>query len=140
MATSSRCEALFRGRAHVYRHGCGALANPARSLSLSPFLSPASDLGAHIAGYAAMCATTLVVGASSSSPVEGPTADCVLAAHYASEVAARMITIGGDVSCALIAQADGGCVVFQSWSIDALISPVVIPCFKSLVPVCGQNY
>ena len=45
-----------------------------------------------------MNATTLVVGADASKPVEGEVADCIMAAHTATELAARMITIGNDVS------------------------------------------
>ncbi|RWS30163.1 proliferation-associated protein 2G4-like protein [Leptotrombidium deliense] len=54
------------------------------------------DLGAHIDGFIAVVAHTLVVGASSSTPITGKKADVVLAAHYAAEVAQRLVRPGGE--------------------------------------------
>lgn len=45
------------------------------------------DLGAHIDGFIAVVAHTLVVGASVDNKVSGREADVILAAHYASEAA-----------------------------------------------------
>lgn len=51
-------------------------------------------IGAHIDGFAAISAETLVVGASESDPVTGPRADALKAAWYAAEVAMRLIKVG----------------------------------------------
>merc|ERR1711971_113125 len=52
------------------------------------------DLGAHIDGFIAVVAHTLVVGASGDSPVTGKKADAILAAHLASEAALRLVKPG----------------------------------------------
>lgn len=52
------------------------------------------ELGAHIDGYAAVVAHTLVVGATADAPASGIMADAILAAHYCSEVALRLIKAG----------------------------------------------
>jgi len=49
------------------------------------------DLGAHIDGFIAVVAHTIVVGASSSKKITGRKADAILAAHYASEAALRLV-------------------------------------------------
>lgn len=49
------------------------------------------DLGAHVDGYIAVVAHTHVIGASKDNPVTGKMADAMLAAHYASEVASRLV-------------------------------------------------
>ena len=54
----------------------------------------ARDLGAHIDGYIAVCAHTLVVGATATDPATGRKADAVLAAYYAAEKAAEMVRPG----------------------------------------------
>lgn len=51
-------------------------------------------IGAHIDGFAAISAETLVVGASESDPVTGPRADVLKAAWHAAEVAMRLIKVG----------------------------------------------
>jgi len=52
------------------------------------------DLGAHIDGFAAVVAHTLVVGASKNNVVTGRKADVLLAAHNAAEVALRLVKPG----------------------------------------------
>lgn len=52
------------------------------------------QLGAHIDGYPAIAAETVVVGASSSSPVEGAPADAVKAAFVGAETAIRLLKPG----------------------------------------------
>ncbi|KAJ3342203.1 Proliferation-associated protein 2G4 [Gonapodya sp. JEL0774] len=52
------------------------------------------ELGAHVDGYPALVAHTIVVGASKDVPVEGRTADAVMAAHYAAEAALRCLKPG----------------------------------------------
>merc|ERR1712024_430885 len=54
------------------------------------------DLGAHIDGFIAVVAHTLVVGASGDSPVTGKKADAILAAHLCSEAALRLVKPGNE--------------------------------------------
>jgi methionine aminopeptidase len=49
------------------------------------------QLGAQIDGFAAIVATTIVVGASKENPVKGRIADLLTAAHLASGAALRLI-------------------------------------------------
>ncbi|KAI0734313.1 proliferation-associated protein 1 [Fomitopsis betulina] len=51
-------------------------------------------LGAHIDGYAAVSAETVVVGASESEPVTGRRADVLQAAYVAAEAAMRLVKVG----------------------------------------------
>ena len=51
-------------------------------------------LGAHIDGYAAVSAETLVVGASAEEPVTGAKADVIQAAWHAAEVVQRLVKVG----------------------------------------------
>jgi methionine aminopeptidase len=59
---------------------------------------PCSDLGAHVNGFIAVVAHTIVLGATSEAKVTGRRADVVLAAHYASQAALRLLKPGNDVS------------------------------------------
>jgi len=52
------------------------------------------DLGAHIDGFIAVVAHTFVVGHGDDEKISGRKADVVLAAHYASEAALRMVRPG----------------------------------------------
>lgn len=54
------------------------------------------DMGAHIDGFIAVVAHTLVIGASAESPVTGKKADAMLAAHLASEAALRLVRPGNE--------------------------------------------
>ncbi|GLH07213.1 Proliferation-associated protein 2G4 [Gryllus bimaculatus] len=54
------------------------------------------DLGAHIDGFIAVVAHTVVIGASSENRVKGRRADAVLAAHFASEAALRLLKPGNE--------------------------------------------
>jgi len=54
------------------------------------------DMGAHIDGFIAVVAHTLVVGSSASSPVTGSKADALLAAHLCSEAALRLVKPGNE--------------------------------------------
>jgi methionine aminopeptidase len=69
------------------------------SLNMVPlFVLPCvSDLGAHIDGFVAVTAHTLLVQAA-AGPVTGPAADVMQAAHTAAEVAMRLIKPGKKVS------------------------------------------
>ncbi len=51
-------------------------------------------LGAHIDGFAAVSAETLVVGASVQEPATGRQTDVIQAAWHAAEVAMRLIKVG----------------------------------------------
>lgn len=51
-------------------------------------------VGAHIDGFAAVSAETLVVGASAEEPVTGRKADVLKAAWTAAEVAQRLLKVG----------------------------------------------
>lgn len=52
------------------------------------------QLGSHIDGYPAIAAETIVVGASSSKPVSGATADAIKAAYVGAEAAIRLLKPG----------------------------------------------
>ncbi|KAJ9580445.1 hypothetical protein L9F63_024381 [Diploptera punctata] len=54
------------------------------------------DLGAHVDGFIAVVAHTVVLGASSESKVSGRRADVVLAAHFASQAALRLLKPGNE--------------------------------------------
>ncbi|KAI0342775.1 proliferation-associated protein 1 [Trametopsis cervina] len=51
-------------------------------------------VGAHIDGFAAISAETIVVGASAEEPVTGRRADVLKAAWHAAEIAQRLIKVG----------------------------------------------
>jgi methionine aminopeptidase len=51
-------------------------------------------IGAHIDGFAAISAETLVVGATESDPVTGRRADVLQAAWHAAQVAMRLVKVG----------------------------------------------
>ncbi|KAI9554446.1 hypothetical protein GHT06_019718 [Daphnia sinensis] len=52
------------------------------------------DLGAHVDGFIASVAHTVVVGSTPSTKITGRKADVLLAAHYASEAALRLMKPG----------------------------------------------
>lgn len=54
------------------------------------------DLGAHVDGFIAVAAHTVVVGASPENKVKGKKADVILAAHYAAEAALRLVRPTGE--------------------------------------------
>merc|ERR1712112_697348 len=54
------------------------------------------DMGAHIDGFIAVVAHTVVVGATVDNPVTGSKADALMAAHLASEVALRLVKPGNE--------------------------------------------
>merc|ERR1712036_210319 len=53
-------------------------------------------MGAHIDGFIAVVAHTVVVGATVDNPVTGSKADALLAAHYATEAALRLVKPGNE--------------------------------------------
>lgn len=52
------------------------------------------QLGAHIDGFAAISAETIVVGATAQEPVTGRRADVLKAAWHAAELAMRTVKVG----------------------------------------------
>lgn len=56
------------------------------------------DLGAHVDGFIAVVAHTIVLGATSEAKVTGRRADVVLATHYASQAALRLLKPDNEVS------------------------------------------
>merc|ERR1712024_17973 len=54
------------------------------------------DMGAHIDGFIAVVAHTVVVGSSASNPVTGKKADVLLAAQLCSEAAPRLVKPGNE--------------------------------------------
>ncbi len=56
------------------------------------------DMGAHIDGFIAVVAHTVVVGASKQNKVTGRKAEVLMAAHLASEAALRLVKPGNEVS------------------------------------------
>jgi len=64
-------------------------------------MSPYGDLGAHIDGFIAVVAHTLVVGASLERKVTGKKANVVLAAYLASQAALRLLKPGNEVIISL---------------------------------------
>lgn len=61
------------------------------------------DLGAHIDGFIAVVAHTVVIGSSKDNKIKGRAADAVMAAHLASEAALRLVKPGNEVrQCSVI--------------------------------------
>lgn len=58
---------------------------------------PCRDLGAHVDGFIAVVAHTVVLGASENNKVKGKKADVMMAAHFASEAALRLLKAGNEV-------------------------------------------
>jgi len=54
------------------------------------------DLGAHIDGFIAVVAHTVVIGSSKDNKIKGRAADAVMAAHLASEAALRLVKPGNE--------------------------------------------
>lgn len=55
------------------------------------------DMGAHVDGFIAVVAHTVILGVSASKKVSGKKANVMLAAHYASEAALRLLKAGNEV-------------------------------------------
>lgn len=52
------------------------------------------QFGAHIDGFAAISAETIIIGASEANPVTGRRADVLQAAWHAAQVAMRLVKVG----------------------------------------------
>lgn len=61
-----------------------------------------SDLGAHIDGFIAVVAHTIVINSSPEKKVTGRKADVVLAAHFASQAALRLLKPGTEVGLKIL--------------------------------------
>lgn len=59
------------------------------------------DLGAHIDGFIAVVAHTIIVGATPETKITGRKADVFLAAYHASQAALRLLKPKTDVSIGL---------------------------------------
>ncbi|CAG8621089.1 5363_t:CDS:2 [Diversispora eburnea] len=81
---------------HIICHFSPLLSDPEGTETLKNGDLAKIQLGAQIDGYAAIVATTIVVGASKEMPVKGRLADLLTAAHLASEAALRLIKPGLD--------------------------------------------
>ncbi|VDB83745.1 unnamed protein product [Peniophora sp. CBMAI 1063] len=68
--------------------------DPSADLTLAKDDVVKLHLGAHIDGFAAVSAETIVVGASADEPVTGRRADVLKAAYTAAEAAMRLIKVG----------------------------------------------
>jgi len=79
-------------------------------------------IGAHIDGFAAVTAETIVVGATPEKPVTGRRADVLKAAHTAAEVAMRLVKVGNKNWAVTDAvnkvSAAWGCKPVEGWSCD----------------------
>lgn len=80
-------------------NNCVAHYSPLASDSLAEQTLAKGDVvklhvGAHIDGFAAVSAETVVVGASADEPVTGKKADVIKAAWTAAEVAMRLVRVG----------------------------------------------
>lgn len=64
------------------------------------------DLGAHIDGFIAVAAHTVIVGSSSGKKVTGRQADVTLAAYWAVQAALRLLKAGNNVSLWVIINAN----------------------------------
>lgn len=69
-----------------------------------------SDLGAHIDGFIAVVAHTIVISSSLEKKVTGRKADVVLAAHFASQAALRLLKPGTEVGLRILMY----CIAFTS--------------------------
>lgn len=54
-------------------------------------------MGAHVDGFIAVVAHTVILGVSANKKVSGKKANVMLAAHYASEAALRLLKAGNEV-------------------------------------------
>lgn len=72
--------------------------NCSLSLFLSPLFLVYSDLGAHIDGFIAVAAHTIVVDAAAGQKISGRQADVILAAYWAAQAALRLLKSGSSVS------------------------------------------
>ena len=80
------------------------------------------QIGAHIDGFAAVTAETVVVGATLEDPVTGRRADVLKAAYTAAEVAMRLVKVGNKNWAVTDAvnkvAAAWGCKPVEGWSRD----------------------
>lgn len=81
-------------------------------------------IGAHIDGFAAVTAETIVVGATPEKPVTGRRADVLKAAYTAAEAAMRLVKVGNKNWAVTDAvnkvAATWGCKPVEGWSCDGI--------------------
>ncbi|PSR75604.1 hypothetical protein PHLCEN_2v9084 [Hermanssonia centrifuga] len=78
-------------------------------------------VGAHIDGFAAISAETVVVGASANEPVTGRRADVIKAAYLASEAAMRIVKVGNK-NWAVTDAVSKVCAVFDCKPVEGMLS------------------
>ena len=79
---------------HRLRTYCLTSSDPLASQTLAKDDVVKLHLGAHIDGFAAISAETIVVGATENDPVTGKRADVLKAAYQAAELAMRLVKVG----------------------------------------------
>ncbi|KAK1126458.1 Proliferation-associated protein 2G4 [Melipona bicolor] len=79
------------------------------------------DLGAHVDGFIAVVAHTIVIGSSSQKKVTGRKADVVLAAHYASQAALRLLQPGTE-TYTITETVEKICDVYKCKPIEGMLS------------------
>ncbi len=82
-------------------------------------------VGAHIDGFAAISAETVVVGASANEPVTGRRADVIKAAYLASEAAMRIVKVGNK-NWAVTDAVSKVCAAFDCKPVEGEVSSVLI--------------
>ena len=78
------------------------------------------DLGAHIDGFIAVVAHTVVIGSSKDNKIKGRAADAIMAAHLASEAALRLVKPGNEVR-------KMSCITLKPLFLVVLVSFIGIP-------------
>uniref|UniRef100_A0A0A9YDD8 Proliferation-associated protein 2G4 n=1 Tax=Lygus hesperus TaxID=30085 RepID=A0A0A9YDD8_LYGHE len=79
------------------------------------------DLGAHIDGFIAVVAHTIIVGAKPDDKITGRKADAMLAAHYASQVALRLLKPGNQ-TYAITEAVQKACEAFKCKPVEGMLS------------------
>ncbi|KAJ8677267.1 hypothetical protein QAD02_013054, partial [Eretmocerus hayati] len=79
------------------------------------------DLGAHVDGFIAVVAHSIVIRPSDDSKIQGRTADVMLAAHYASEVALRLLRPGTE-TYTITEAIDKVCKNFECKPVEGMLS------------------
>ena len=100
--------------------GRGNSSDPLSSQTLAKDDVVKIHIGAHIDGFAAVTAETIVVGATPEKPVTGRRADVLKAAYTAAEVAMRLVKVGNKNWAVTDAvnkvAAAWGCKAVEGWS------------------------
>ncbi|KAK0083661.1 hypothetical protein PV325_008435 [Microctonus aethiopoides] len=79
------------------------------------------DLGAHVDGFIAVVAHTIVIGSSAEKKVTGRKADVALAAHYASQAALRLLKPGTETN-SITSTVEKICGAYKCKAIEGMLS------------------